>query len=77
MKMFQPIDKLSKNIKWAGDIPAANVRLIGLAELLGAIGLILPLVTHTLPWLTLVAAAGLVLVQLAAIPFHLGAALLK
>jgi hypothetical protein len=37
------------------------------SELLGALGLILPLVTGILPWLTVLAAIGLALIQLLAI----------
>ena len=39
------------------------IKLIGLAELLGALGLILPAVTGILPWLTPLAASGLVLMM--------------
>jgi hypothetical protein len=44
---------------------------IGVAELLAAIGLILPSVTRILPWLTPLAAAGLVIVMASATVFHL------
>ena len=39
-------------------------------ELLGGIGLILPAVTHILPWLTVAAAIGLALVMISAAIFH-------
>jgi len=39
-------------------------------ELLGGIGLILPAVTHILPWLTVAAAIGLALVMICAAIFH-------
>jgi len=45
-------------------------RFIGGAELLGALGLILPAVTGILLWLTIAAAIGLVLVMLCAAFFH-------
>jgi hypothetical protein len=35
------------------------VRLVGVLELLGAAGLVLPALTGVLPWLTPLAAAGL------------------
>ncbi len=41
--------------------------LRGNSELLGALGLILPLVTGILPWLTVLPAIGLTLIQLLAI----------
>jgi putative oxidoreductase len=46
------------------------VRFIGTAELLGAIGLILPALTRIAPVLTPAAASGLVVVMLSAIVFH-------
>ena len=44
---------------------------IGVAELLAAIGLILPGLTRILPWLTALAAAGLMIVMSSATVFHL------
>ncbi len=44
---------------------------IGVAELLAAAGLILPGVTRILPWLTPLAAAGLMMVMGSATVFHL------
>lgn len=51
-------------------LPAFRV-FIGVAELLGAAGLILPGVTRILPWLTVFAAAGLMVVMGGATLFHL------
>jgi len=45
----------------------AFVRFVGISELLGALGLILPLVTGILPWLTVLAATGLTIIQALAI----------
>jgi hypothetical protein len=47
------------------------VRFIGVAEVLGGLGLILPAATRILPWLTPVAAAGLALDMLLATLVHL------
>ncbi len=44
---------------------------IGVAEILAAVGLILPGITRILPWLTAWAAAGLMLVMSSATVFHL------
>ena len=71
MKVSQPIDRLSKTMTFARDVPPALTRFIGVAEVLGALGIILPLATGILPWLTVAAAVGLVLVQVCAIAFHL------
>lgn len=44
---------------------------IGVAELLAAVGLILPGITRILPWLTALAAAGLMIVVASATVLHL------
>ena len=69
-KAVQSLEGLSKRMTWVRAVPAGLVRFIGIAELFGAIGLILPMVTNIAPWLTVAAAAGLVLVQVCAITFH-------
>lgn len=70
LKGFTPLEGLKKNMAWVGDVPAGLVRLIGIAELLGALGLILPVATGIVPVLTIAAAVGLVLVMLSAAVFH-------
>ncbi len=61
--------------KWAGfsDLPRPLVILIGLTEVLGAAGLVLPMATGILPWLTPLAALGLAIIVLMAAGFHLRA----
>jgi len=71
MKTTAPIDVLAANMVWPGAVPEALVRFIGTVELAGAIGLILPAVTRIKPFLTPLAATGLVLVMALAVPFHL------
>ena len=44
---------------WAKNRSDTFVRFVGIAELLGALGLFLPLLTGILPWLTPLAAVGL------------------
>lgn len=46
-------------------------RFIGVAEIAAAIGLILPQLTGVLPWVTPLAATGLVIIMVAAIIFHI------
>ena len=70
MKTFQPLDTLAKRMSWVSKVPAVLARLLGIAELLGAIGLILPSLTHILPWLTALAAVGLALIMIGATVFH-------
>lgn len=70
MKSFTPLEGLKKNMAWTGMVPASFVRFIGIAELLGALGLILPILTGVQPWLTIAAAIGLVVIMLCAAVFH-------
>jgi uncharacterized membrane protein len=55
---------------WMNDIPRGLWTFIGLAEILGAIGLILPAITGVWPWLTPLAALGLGIIMLLAAGFH-------
>ena len=70
MKAFRPVEDLKKNMGWVAVVPTPFVRFIGVAELLAAIGLILPAVTGIAVWLVAAAAGGLVIVQLSAAIFH-------
>lgn len=66
MKAFQTA-KAKEQLPWAKDRSDSFVRFVGISELLGALGLILPSVTGVLPWLTPLAAVGLTMIQLLAI----------
>lgn len=70
-KLSAKEERLRAQFPWVGEVGLGNTRLIGLAELLGAVGLILPWLTGILPLLTPLAALGLVLVQVGAIALHL------
>lgn len=70
MKLTQPIEALTQMMGWPGSMPGLT-RFIGAAELAGALGMILPIATGIKPRLTALAAAGLGLIQVLAIPFHL------
>ena len=71
MKQFVPKDKLAASGQgWAQDYSQSNIRLIGLAEILGAIGLVLPPAVHIAPILVPIAAVGLVLVMVGAAVVH-------
>ena len=71
MKNTQPIAALAQAMIWPGDVPTALVRFVGVSELAGALGLILPALTRIAPRLTPLAAAGLLLIQFLAIGFHI------
>src|ERR1700761_2492395 len=71
MKLLVPKGKLvNVGQGWAPGFSATSIRLIGVAEVLGAAGLILPAVTHIAPILIPLAAIGLVLVMLGAAVVH-------
>jgi uncharacterized membrane protein YphA (DoxX/SURF4 family) len=70
-KLSQPKEKLLKNMPWVEDFSQPAVRLIGAAEVLGALGVVLPALTGVLPWLTPLAALGLVLLMVGAALTHL------
>ena len=69
-KLFQPIDELSKMIPWTSEVSSGLVRFVGLAELAGGLGLLLPALLRIQPRLTALAALGLALVQVLAAVFH-------
>jgi len=55
---------------WVRAVGKANLRTIGVLEILGAIGLVVPAATEILPWLTPIAAVMLALLMVFAIAFH-------
>jgi uncharacterized membrane protein YphA (DoxX/SURF4 family) len=72
MKTFTPLDKLRETMQWIDSLnPPSLVRVIAILEFLGGVGVILPSLTEILPWLTPVAAGGLVLTMLGAMALHL------
>ncbi len=70
-KVVQPIETLGAEMAWVADVSPALIRFIGISEVLGAVGIILPALTRILPWLTPLAAAGLGTVMVLAGIFHL------
>jgi uncharacterized membrane protein len=67
---FQPIEQIAVMMPWTGEIPENMVRMIGLIDLLGAVGLILPGLLNIKPQLTYWAALGVCTLMLSAIVFH-------
>ncbi len=70
MKAFMPLNVVAKTMRWVPDVPVGLVRFIGLAELAGALGLILPSATKIQPKLTPLAAVGLGVVVLLGAILH-------
>ena len=62
MKLVMPIEEMTKQIA----MPGWFLRFIGVCEVLGAIGLILPWLLRIRPDLTPLAAAGLVIIMIGA-----------
>ena len=55
---------------WARDLGPTKTRLIGVLEILGAVGLVWPLATRTLPWLSVLAGICLTALMVCASYFH-------
>ena len=59
MKFVMPVEEMTKN----SSLPGSFFHFIGVMEVLGGIGLVLPAVLRILPLLTPVAACGLVIIM--------------
>lgn len=70
IKLAMPIPELAAMWQWAGDLPAAWVRLLGIVDIAGGAGVLLPSLTRIRPGVTVLAAVGCVLLQLCAMLFH-------
>jgi hypothetical protein len=70
-KTVTPREKLAEKMHWAKTWTDANVKLLGLAEVLGAVGLVVPGVTGILPVLVPVAAVCLAILMGGAVKTHL------
>lgn len=72
MKLFRPQSALhAAGMTWTDDFSAPAVKLIGAAEIVGAFGLILPLLTGIAPVLTPIASTALAVVMLGAVVVHI------
>lgn len=70
-KAGQSRERLRPMMGWVDAIPLWLLRLIGILEVLGAAGLILPPLSGIAPGLAIAAAVGLVLIQVGGITVHL------
>lgn len=70
MKSFMPIEQLVTQLPWVKDT-GFLVRIVGVSELLGALGLLLPSLLRIKPMLTPIAACGLALIMILALIFHI------
>jgi uncharacterized membrane protein YphA (DoxX/SURF4 family) len=71
LKLIPSRERLAKAVGgWVNDVPPQLIKLLGLAEVLAAIGLIVPPLVDIAPILTPIAATGLVLTMIGAIATH-------
>lgn len=70
MKSTTPVPQLSAMMPWTGQYSETFVRFIGLVDLAGGLGILLPAATRIFPRLGILAAQGIIVLQLLAIAFH-------
>ncbi|WP_127792020.1 DoxX family protein [Agromyces sp. LHK192] len=70
MKALRPHAALAGNMPWVEDVTPPQLKAIGILELLGGLGLVLPAATGILPWLTPVAAFALTVTMGVAVALH-------
>lgn len=71
MKLTSPIPKLAAMMAWTGELPELFVRAIGLIDVAGGVGILLPALLRIRPGLTTAAALGCTVLQVLALSFHL------
>ncbi|WP_399887236.1 DoxX family protein [Streptomyces sp. BBFR51] len=71
VKVVRSRERLRPMMAWVDSVPMPAVRAVGLVEVLGAAGLLLPPLTGVAPWLALAAAVGFVVLQIGATGVHL------
>ncbi|MEO0559341.1 MAG: DoxX family protein [Bacteroidota bacterium] len=71
MKLTQSKDAMRDKMPFVDDFSDGAIRLIGLLEVLGAVGVVLPWLLGVSPWLTPLAALGLALTMLSAAVVHI------
>src|SRR6266508_870832 len=64
------LEKMRGRVVWPRAVSDQLLRPVGILEILAAVGLVLPTLTRVLPWLTVLAAACLVVLMVLAIAFH-------
>jgi len=72
MKLVRPKADIAANphMEWVRSVPEAQIKLLGVAEVLGAIGLVAPMATGIAPFLTRVAAVCLATLMGGAVATH-------
>jgi len=70
-KLLQPYEKLLVKMSWAENFSPTIVKLIGLIELLGVLGFMLPIILKIKPRISILALRGLALTMVGAFITHL------
>lgn len=70
MKVAQPYEKLKESQAWVEDFSPGIVKEIGVLEMLGAVGMVLPPLVDITPILAPIAASGLAVTMVAAAVTH-------
>ncbi len=71
IKLFQPIEKIAAMWPWTSEVPSLMVRLLGVVDLLGGLGLILPSLLRIKPRLTAFTAIAIIVLMICAGIFHI------
>lgn len=72
MKLITPKPTLAqRGMAWTEDFSAGSIKAIAALEVVGAVGLILPLATGVAPILTPIAATALAIIMIGAVVVHL------
>lgn len=71
LKLARPVDALrTSGMTWVEDVPAPAVKLIAVAEVVGAVGLIVPMLTGIAPVLSPIAGIALAILMIGAVVTH-------
>lgn len=70
VKLVVPREALAKKMHWAASWPRDRIKLLGLAEVAGAVGLVAPQATGIAPLLTPIAAACIAALMVGAVRTH-------
>ena len=71
MKLFQPVQTLAAMWPWVGQVPNSLVKITGIVDLLGGLGLVLPGLLKIKPRLTFWAATGIIILMIVASAYHI------
>jgi hypothetical protein len=69
-KLINSKEQISLILRWVDDFSPEVIKAIGVVEVLAVLGLILPSLTRILPWLTPLAAVGIMIDMVVAALVH-------